>query len=526
MLVGIAVVLGVVATVRLLGIARDLREARQLIDTASVEIEQAQLAPARQHLGEAAGILAGANDSLFSSTELDLVSWAPVVSSNLEALRDSVGHALALTSGGSRLLGITQSLESAQGTLEIPLEAGRIPLGVIAEASDEVQALLSVLPGADQRPGGPLFGPVRELQDAVYEKVDEQRVHLEGLSGVLRLMSDMGGEEAPRRYVLAVANTAEIRGSGGMVLSYGVLESRAGTFDLTTFGPIDELFLRNSPDPNFVPLDANEAARWNGLEPTRLFRNVNLIPDFSIVGPRIAAMYEVATGLHADGVIQVDVSGLAAILRGIGPVQVPNVGTVTAENIVDLTLNRIYFQFPTEIDQRREVLGEIAEAVFDQLTSGSYGSLRALGEALVDATNQRHLLVYAATQEAAVAVDQLHIDGELPSGAFGDSLMLTVQNFGQDKLDYYLDTAVEVEGSRPEGEFGELDVTVTVTNTAPSGIDTPYYVFGLPEIRPGRAFGTYVGVGSLYVPDGTSSSTPMPRAIPARRCSPPRTTAR
>ena len=39
----------------------------------------------------------------------------------------------------------------------------------------------------------------------------------------------MSGAEGPRRYLIAVANTAEMRGTGGMILSYGVLEEQRAT---------------------------------------------------------------------------------------------------------------------------------------------------------------------------------------------------------------------------------------------------------------------------------------------------------
>ena len=48
----------------------------------------------------------------------------------------------------------------------------------------------------------------------------------------LDLLSDMSGANGPRRYMIAVANEAEMRGTGGMILSYGTLLAQNGKFTL------------------------------------------------------------------------------------------------------------------------------------------------------------------------------------------------------------------------------------------------------------------------------------------------------
>ena len=57
-------------------------------------------------------------------------------------------------------------------------------------------------------------------------------------SGVLADLVGGHGDRTP--YLVAVANTAEMRGAGGMILSYGVLGSD-GKVELSHFGRIDEL---------------------------------------------------------------------------------------------------------------------------------------------------------------------------------------------------------------------------------------------------------------------------------------------
>jgi hypothetical protein len=216
-------------------------------------------------------------------------------------------------------------------------------------------------------------------------------------------------------------------------------------------------------------------------------------------------MYEQATRQTADGVIQIDVEGLAAILGAIGPVQVEGLGQVTAENVVDLVLNQAYFRFADDQDQRREVLGDVAEEVFDRLVNGEYPSLRPLGENLAEAAAARHVILWSSTPKARQAAEFFQADGSLLDPAVGDSLLLTVQNFGRDKLDYYLDSTVTVTGERPRGAEGHLQVTVTLTNNAPPDTQEPTYVFGTNDRLDTEAPpGNYLGTASLYVPNGAT----------------------
>lgn len=482
-------------------IESDLRAARDLLVAAGDAVEDGRLADARAGLATAQGLLVRANGALHTSTSLQAVGWLPGVDQNLATIRDSVALALTVVSGAGRLLAVASPLESADGDLEVPLRRGAIPLDVVAAARLEANSLAIALPVVDDDPPGRfVVDRVVELHEEVLEEAILRRRQLVDLVNGLELLGELTGENGSRRYLIAVANTAEMRGSGGMILSYGVLESAGGELSLPAFGGIDELFLDAGVDPAVLGVDPSELRRWDGLEITRLWRNVNVLPDFSVVAPRMAAMYQAATGQAVDGVIQIDAAGLAAVLAGVGPVEVAGIGRVDEDNAVELTLNRAYTLFPDR-DQRQEVLGDVAEAVFDRLVEGEYESVRPLGAALLQAAAERHVVLWSPRPGAVDPLRFFDADGALPDGDVMDSLFLTVQNFARNKLDFYLDTSVRVAGERPVSGPGRLRVEVTVRNDAPAGVTEPAYVFGDGT---GGPPGRYLGVASLYVPTGTA----------------------
>ena len=497
----VLVVLGIFAAVRLATIAHDLDHARGLLDSASANVEAGQLGAARDELTQAQELLTKSNSRLYNNVSLDVLSILPVFHQNLDSLRSTVGLALRMTDGGTRILAITKPLEGANGHLEVPLLNGAIPLDAVHAAKAATEQLAAALPLTSSEPSSSLLlGPVKKAQHLLYQQAGRRRVQLDNVSRGLDLLASLSGDSAPRRYLIAVANTAEMRGAGGMILSYGTLTSNAGTFQLGDFGRIDDLALDQPVPPTALGLPTDYIKRWEGLDPTLLWRNTTLDPDFAFDAPVMEAMYTTKTGLPVDGVIQIDPAGLAAILQGTGPVQVDSVGQVDATNVVDLTLNRAYIDFPNR-DQRQEVLGDVARAAFDALVHGEQHSLRPLGTALYQAAQARHLIFFANDAHDERVAGSFGATGSMPAADTQDYAVLTVQNFSKNKLDYYVDSSVRFEGVRAPGVTGHMRATITVANNAPPN-GTANYVFG-PNAA-GEQRGLYRSIVSLYLPTGTS----------------------
>ena len=57
----------------------------------------------------------------------------------------------------------------------------------------------------------------------------------------IALLRQLSGDGGSKRLLIAVANAAEMRGAGGMILSYGELVGNDGQLDLERFGGIDEI---------------------------------------------------------------------------------------------------------------------------------------------------------------------------------------------------------------------------------------------------------------------------------------------
>src|SRR5206468_5493822 len=103
------------------------------------------------------------------------------------------------------------------------------------------------------------------------------------------------------------------------------------------------------------------------------------------------------------------------------------------------------------------------------------------------------------------------VDGGLPDPAAQDSVLLSVQNFSKNKLDYYVDTSLAIAGTRPAARAGDLTATVAVANNTPPDVSSTY-VTG-PN-APGEERGLYRATISLYVPTGTTLADSSGAAVP------------
>lgn len=495
-------VVGAVGAYRIGQAAQSLRSAESSIDAVVEALADGRIADAKGGLRTAEDSIERANETLRSSLSLTLISPLPVARQNLDSLRNSVELAATVVHGGERILSTADALEGPDGTLEVSLTDGSVPVEAIETARVEVQALLDQLTDVRADEGSAfLLGPTRDARRAVQEEALRRRAELDRVNRGLAIMQELVGADRPRRYLIAVANTAEMRGTGGMMLNYGVLEGNDGTLELGNFGRVEELVIGSSVDPVDAGLPEDYLRRWDGFAVTEEWRNATMAADLPLVAPALELMYRRASGLPADGVIQVDPSGLAAILEAVGPVSVPELGTVDAGNVERLVLNEAYRLFPG-VEERTDVLGDVAEAAFRRLVEGEYPSIRDLAEAISEAVDGRHIMVHSSTPSTQSAIRSFGADGSLPSADSLDSVHLTVQNLAGNKLDYYLDTALEIEGSRPGGEPGDWTATITLTNSAPVGETQPRYIFG--PLNEEQTAGTYRGAVSLYLPTGSS----------------------
>ncbi len=447
---------------------------------------------ARSSAAEVAERIDGVDRRLRHSLPLRLAGVLPGLSTQRRGILRLVADARTAAGIGRRLVedvdAFTRRDRIRQS--EVPLEGVRRLRLRLAAAG----AGLDGLAAGDDGLWGGLAAARRRLDTSTREIAGQLRGAVEAMGAADTYLGTAG----PRRYLLALQNNAEMRDQG-MVLSFAVVRAENGRLAVERSGPITELALSG---PISYPVPAGMDAVFGGLAPNRLWQSVNATADFAWSGRAMAEMAQQATGSPVDGVIALDVPGLAGLLDVVGPVTVEGVPRpVDAGNAAAVLLDELYADFPRlrEQGERREQLGRVAAAVVARVAEGNYDAL-GLGGALGDAAAGGHFRLWSADRSEQAVFERRGLGGSPAARAADRTLHLSVQNATATKLDYFVKPRVEMRVAVTPAGVAVVDTEVIVANTAPLRPPASYQ-FGPDGFSQTRA-GQYIGRVYFWGPRG------------------------
>ena len=323
-------------------------------------------------------------------------------------------------------------------------------------------------------------------------RADIARLHValrDGVAAVQGLRSFLRG---PSTYAVLAANNAEMR-AGGMILQVGLLHSEQGRLSAGGFRSTGDLTLKRRVE---VPPQIRALYGW--LHPGTEWRNVGSSPNFPTVAPVYAAMAE-RSGLGAvDGVMQVDVVGVRALLEVSGPVTIAG-RSYGARNVERLVMHDLYSAFGGEQVERRHEFSRLAAEAFRALNERS-SRPADLVRALRGAAQGRHLLAWSRRPVEQRGWRGLGVDGPMKR----DGLMLTVQNHTGNKLDWFLRPSMTLRVEDGPGPFRRLHLRIQILNPTPDG-ESAYVAGDGKLVRPGD----HRALVAVYLP-GWASQVRIP----------------
>ncbi len=324
-----------------------------------------------------------------------------------------------------------------------------------------------------------LDGELKRLRSAL----DDGVVAARGLRSFL---------SGPSSYLALAANNAEMR-AGGMILQVGPLRTFRGRLQAGTFRTAGALLL-NSP----VPLPPEIEALYGWLHPDLEWRNVGSSPNFPQIAPVYATMAQRTGMRRVDGVFQIDVHGLRAILAVIGPVEVGG-RRYDASNVERLVFHDLYVAYGGAQIERRTEFSQLAAATLRGLDDREW-DLGAMTRALTAAAAGRHLLAWSSRPVEQAAWSRLGIDGALDRNGF----MVTVQNHTGNKLDWFIRPRVQISVEHPRNEWRRINVRIRIVNPTPAG-EPPYVAGDGRLVRPGD----HRALVAVYLP-GWATNVELP----------------
>jgi type II secretory pathway pseudopilin PulG len=299
---------------------------------------------------------------------------------------------------------------------------------------------------------------------------------------LLRSLPELLGADGPRTYLLAMLNPAELRYSGGGALSFTTMRFVDG---VATFGQsvnVDDIIARGDTQ-SWVPL------KGNTFHPRRAQRvtNSTFSPWWSVSGEELLRGYRKAfPGPRFNGLIGIDLQGLAALFELTGPIDLPGFGHITSDSLVQ-TLAGSYGDFDS-IEQRHQLNAELVPAFRQQFFEGGRTSDKV--KSLVESAKGRHFVVYFRSPAVERKFARLDLTGDVSPTSY-DYLGVFSQNLNGSKTDYWQHREVtSTVQLQPDGS-AQVNLHVAVTNRAPP------YELPIPDPKVGyttRYLGTRIGV--------------------------------
>ena len=274
----------------------------------------------------------------------------------------------------------------------------------------------------------------------------------------------------PLKYLVAIQNSAEARGTGGILGAYAIVEFYKGSVKVVKTGSNEPLY---GTSLKKIPIDVpDEFLRLYGHNPA-IIQNSNLSPHFPYGAEIWLALWEKEFGEDLDGVITVDPTALSYVLRSTGPITLADGEQITSQNVVSETLKVAYKRYENDNKARKQHLVDITDAVAAKLNSGGYSKVK-MAQALRDGIIANRILVYSANQDVQAKLSKVRLGGYM-SLEKNNEFRAVIQNIDAGKLDYYLDRSVEIESQSCE-RVRETQIRVRVTNSLKTGEGLSAYV--------------------------------------------------
>jgi hypothetical protein len=494
---GLAVVTALATLYVAMRVGSDLASAQQAIGASPTNLAPQQLASARTNLDAAAATL--------HSFPATVLRYVPVLGQNLDAVK-------ATTDAASPVLNASLGLRSS---VQRSLSGGMINSGTIKvdaikrlrEPLDlQLKSLAALHRAIDDHLSGMLVPGLYTRLDELSRQVASYQQTVAGADDLLKRVPAMVGAGVKRTYLVTFLNNSELRGAGGIMSGIGTVTFSGGRISLGKFRYYQDIRRLDPAATVKTPPDYHRRfARYNAG--TARWVNTSASPQVPEVATVAARLYKAATGVSTDGVILVDPRGIQALLP---PTNVLTVGTgkhVSTAALPSYVYSGAYtITGSTTQRDRHQALIQVGRAAFARASSRSVGELGGITR-IGSAISAGHLRLVSFHKDEEKALDNIGASGRIPAQGT-DSVLVNVQNFGGDKLDYWAERSVVHRCGVDSNGSALCETVVRIHNRAPDNL--PEYVVGSRR-RPNM-----ISEVDVYVPAAADVKSVTNRGSPAR----------
>lgn len=303
---------------------------------------------------------------------------------------------------------------------------------------------------------------------AAQEGVEQVVAGIEEFRPVLEVLPEIAGSDNKRKkYLVLFQNDNELRPTGGFLTAYAVMYVENGKVYPEKSDDIYELdkkFSARLPIPTIL-------GRYLTTEKYFNLRDMNISPDFKISMDTFISNYKKLKGepQDIDGIVAIDTDVLSALVKILGPVEVPGYGTFSAETDKRCNCPQIIYALSEIVDRptpyirtdRKGIIAPMMQAILHKAYSSPkelWPSLFALAREKIE---EKHVQMYYFNEEHQKAAEAINVAGRMNSIKEGhDYTAIVDANLGGAKSNLFVTQEVEQKVSPIED--GKITKTLTI----------------------------------------------------------------
>ncbi len=309
------------------------------------------------------------------------------------------------------------------------------------------------------------------------------RASASDMDQLVSLFLQVSGFKEPRKYLILLQNSSELRPTGGFIGSVAVASFEDGRMtdlaiqDVYTF----DGQLKGHVDPPVPVRELIGQEHW-------YLRDSNWDPDFSVSAAKAAWFYQKESGGSVDGVLAVNTPFIVDVLQATGPIDLPDYDDrVTAENFYGKSLYYTQNDFFPGSTQKKDFLGTLTRALITKITTSRTTNMPALFRAVTRALAGHDLLMMFGSGELESVIAHYGWAGKVPSaeGCAGvaavscrvDPLIIVEANMGVNKVNSFVGRTVDRQITvNTNGSISET-IIQTIKNTSGQDRGLPYRTY-------------------------------------------------
>ncbi len=328
----------------------------------------------------------------------------------------------------------------------------------ISKDLDEAKEELALITSND------LMGKYGSQLAVFYKSISEIVKNSQMALPLLEQLPEILGEGQEKTYLLLFQNNMEMRATGGFIGSYAILKIKDG--EIVSMA-IDDIY----------NLDKHSKDKLNAVAPAPIqtyikqkywfMRDSNWWPDWPTSARQIAWFFNAErkfAGLpyeNIDGVIGITPDFIADLLLIAGEIEIYG-KKFKAENFtMDLEMF-VEFDYEKEgipIDQRKSIIGTMAEVLLKRMQNMPPSSLINLWTLMSQSMDEKHILLYFHDEEVQKYFSEQNWSGAIAQTDY-DYIMAVDSNLAALKTDSVMDKTIKYKVK--ENTKGELEAELTL----------------------------------------------------------------